>query len=158
MVSPETSSPNHIKRRLPTSSTFTLRLLVSDIVDPNPPQANTRTPAHLVSLDIYNYSACLLQPNTPAHHTTSTPTMAAGLKTIIALSFVRPPIAHFPTTPPPTIHTPLTHLPHLGPRHRLPPRDPLLRSVAQLPPAPRRRHLRGRAAAKLDLRPVREPR
>ena len=75
--------------------------------------------------------------------------MTAGLKTIIALSFVRPsPVHHLsPTT--------LTQL--SGPRHRFPPRHPLFSLMAQLSAAARRRNLRLRPSSQLDLQPLRQP-
>ena len=45
-----------------------------------------------------------------------------------------------------------------GTSNRLPPRDPLLRPLAQLPAPPRRSYLRGCSLAELDMRTVRQSR
>lgn len=76
----------------------------------------------------------------------------AGLKTIIALSFVcdYSSCHHFSYS---RVLTRVT-----GSRNRLPPRHPLLGSMAQLPSPPSRRNLRYRSRAKLDMRPSCESR
>lgn len=45
----------------------------------------------------------------------------------------------------------------LGPRHRLPPRHPVLRPLPQLPDPARRGDLRNRSLAELDMPAMREP-
>lgn len=45
----------------------------------------------------------------------------------------------------------------IDPRHRLPPRDPVLRAVAPIPAPPGRSDLRARSAPELDMRPMFEP-
>ena len=71
--------------------------------------------------------------------------MAAGLKTIIALSFVINPPFYSDLEPTNTVP---------GPRHWLPPRNPLFRPLEPIPPSPRRSYLRPRAAAQLPLQPL----
>lgn len=78
----------------------------------------------------------------------------AGLKTIIALSFVRSPFSSYFLRP--SMNRSLT--PGLGPCHRFPPRHPLLRAMAQLPSSARRRDLCHCAIAQLDMRALRESR
>ena len=73
--------------------------------------------------------------------------MAAGLKTIIALSFVSLPALR------PAL---LTFFP--DPRHWLPPRHSLLRSLAQLLAINCRRDLRCRPVAQLDMFAMCQPR
>jgi hypothetical protein len=69
----------------------------------------------------------------------------AGLKTIIALSFVR---SH---NPPDLKDSILTY--HIGPSYRISSCHPLLGAVEELPPPPRSSDLRNRTPSKLALRP-----
>lgn len=81
--------------------------------------------------------------------------MAAGLKTIIALSFV------CLTVNDQSPHlSPFVCLPNfdLGPSHRLPPRYPILRPLSQLPHLTRRRNIRMRPLAELDMPTMRQSR
>lgn len=77
--------------------------------------------------------------------------MAAGLKTIISLSFVRfvSPLWGCP---------PLTLLTPPGPRPRHSPRNPLVRALPPVPAPPGRRYLRYRTFAELDMWTMRQPR
>ena len=86
--------------------------------------------------------------------------MAAGLKTIIALSFVRRSctLRVLRRSLKLLTLTLMQHLGNVGPSNRLPPRHPVLGAVQQLPPAPGRCDVRDRAAAELDLRTVLKPR
>ena len=108
-------------------------------------------------------SACL-QPQRnqgPSQCTRQTDRMAAGLKTIIALSFVRftlPTPFPRPLRLPLSLSTELPPDPLPGPRHWLPPRHPLLRPLPQLPDPARRSDLRNRPFAKLDMREMCESR
>lgn len=74
--------------------------------------------------------------------------MAAGLKTIIALSFVW-------NSPPSNLALALTAIP--GPRHRLPPCYSLRCTLPQLPHSSRCRYLCTCTTAELDMRAMCEP-
>jgi len=81
-----------------------------------------------------------------------------GLKTIIALSFVRRPLRTHSTRAArallkpreATSTNPLSAI--TGPRNRLPPRHPLLGAMEELPTLTRRRDLRPGARAQLAMR------
>lgn len=75
--------------------------------------------------------------------------MAAGLKTIIALSFVRKFCHSYPE---------LMLTEALGSCRWLPPRHPLCRTLPQLLDPRRRRNLRACAPTELDMRKMCEPR
>lgn len=75
--------------------------------------------------------------------------MAAGLKTIIALSFVRGLYKRS--------RADLLML-WTGIGDRFPPRHPLRSALPQLPDTPRRRNIRARASTKLDMLKMRKPR
>jgi hypothetical protein len=70
---------------------------------------------------------------------------AAGLKTIIALSFVCLPLSHAPVTSYLTLP--------LGPRHWVPPRHPVRRSIQELPHSSCCAHLCHCSGAELAMRP-----
>lgn len=82
----------------------------------------------------------------------------AGLKTIIALSFVRLTLPNhlLPHHSHPATSLTLTS-PKPGVGNRLPPRDPVVRAMEELFPAAGRGHVRDGAATELDLRAMLEP-
>ena len=119
-------------------------------------------PAASIS-DFVPLSACLRPERNqgPSQCTRQTDEMAAGLKTIIALSFVCFDV-FFLLSPPIYIlgyWLRLTTNPlFLGSRHRIPPRHPVLCPLPQLPHSAGRSHLRTRTIAELDMREMCESR